>query len=80
MFFESYQNVQAVPCFAVKFSDHFLSPCIEEKGLLFDSTLDWNYHVTLVYCFGILTDLDYVLLTTLVSKLEHHQRACEQSV
>ena len=80
MLFGSQQNLRTIPQFTVKFRDHFLIPCSEAKnlGLVFDRTLSWNSHVSLVSkrCFGMLTGLSHLrhslpasVLTTLVNAL-----------
>ena len=80
MLFGSQQNVSSVPHFTVKFRDHILVPCSEAKnlGLVFDRTLSWNSHVSLVSkrCFGILSGLSHLkhslpasVLLTLINAL-----------
>ena len=64
MLFGSSQNIRDAPDFAVNFREHHLSPCLETKnlGLLFDQTLSWDAHVSLVVrrCFGVLSGLSHL--------------------
>ena len=76
----SQPNIRTVPNFTVKLRDHHITPCLEAKniGLVFDRTLSWNSHVSLVTkrCFGILAGLSHLshslppsVITLLVNSL-----------
>ena len=80
MLLGSQPNIRNAPNFTVKFRDHPLVPCLEAKnlGLIYDRTLSWNSHVSLVTkrCFGILAGLSHLshclpssVMTTLVNAL-----------
>ena len=86
--FGNRQNLRTVQHFTVSFRDAALEPCNEVKnlGLIFDSTLSWDAHVTSISrrCMGTLTGLSHVrhqlpdgVIATLVSALVlSHVRYC----
>ena len=57
-------NLRRVPPFSVTFRNHPLVPCSDATnlGLVFDSALSWDSHVSLVTrrCFGILSGLSHL--------------------
>jgi len=80
MLLGSQQNLRNAPTVTVKFREQQLTPCSETKnlGIIFDRTLSWDSHVSLVTkrCFGILAGLSHLkhclpasVLTTLVNAL-----------
>ena len=88
MIFGTRQNLKNLPEVTVKFRGVALEPCTEVKnlGVIFDSTLSWDQHISVVTrrCFGTLTGLAHLrhylphsVLTTLVSALAlSHVRYC----
>ena len=88
MIFGTRQNLKGLPKVTVKFRGVALEPCTQVKnlGVIFDSTLSWEQHISVVTrrCFGTLTGLAHLrhylphsVLTALVSALAlSHVRYC----
>ena len=64
MLLGSPQNVRQIRSFSVKFRDNDLLPVAEARnlGVMFDKTLSWDSHVSLITrrCFGILSGLSHL--------------------